>query len=187
MHVIHCWVREGVAADLDGDDLVVLVDAHAKLCREQVPILIPGRVGSACGQARVGGHITVLPAMQNATRRLSETCTHLWPHCHCCMQISAASVHCASRVSQDMRITLCLHARKRDLHDRYENLFQARQADAMSLFMWQHDITGVARFIATCSERMYRSAGPLMRTRHLISPELWLENLYNSSSLMGLL
>ena len=65
MHVIHCWVREGVAADLDGDDLVVLVDAHAKFCREQIPILIPGRVGSACGQARVGGHITVLSAVQD--------------------------------------------------------------------------------------------------------------------------
>ena len=110
MHVIHCQVREGVAADLDGDDLVVLVDAHAKLCREQVPILIPGRIGSACGQACIGGHITVFSAMQDSTHRLSETCTHLWPHCHCCMQTLTASVHCASRVSQETRITLCLSA-----------------------------------------------------------------------------
>ena len=47
-----------------------------------------------------------------------------------------------------------------DLRDRYENLFQAPQGDAMLLFMWQDDIIGVARFIDACLERMYTSAGP---------------------------
>ena len=59
-----------------------------------------------------------------------------------------------------------------DLRDRYENLFQAPQGDAMLLFMWQDDIIGVARFIDACLERMSTSAGPLVGTRHLISPEL---------------
>ena len=142
--VIHCWVREGVAADLKSDDLVVLVDAHAKLCCEQVPILIPGWVGSACGQACVGGHITVLPAMQNATHRLSATCSHFWPHCHRCAQTSTASKCPALQ----------------DLRGRFENLFQAPQGDAMILFMWQDDTIDVARFIGACLERVYTSAGP---------------------------
>ena len=47
-----------------------------------------------------------------------------------------------------------------DLRDRYENLFQAPQGDAMLLFMWQDDIIGVARFIDACLERMSTSAGP---------------------------
>ena len=37
-----------------------------------------------------------------------------------------------------------------DSRDRYENLFQAPQGDAMILFMWQDDIMGVARFIGAC-------------------------------------
>ena len=49
-----------------------------------------------------------------------------------------------------------------DLRDRYENLFQAPQGDAMILFMWQDDIIGVARFIDACLERVYTSAGPLV-------------------------
>ena len=47
-----------------------------------------------------------------------------------------------------------------DLRDRYENLFQAPQGDAMTLFMWQDDIIGVARFIEACLERVSTSAGP---------------------------
>ena len=47
-----------------------------------------------------------------------------------------------------------------DLRDRYGNLFQAPQGDAMILFMWQDDIIGVARFIDACLERVYTSAGP---------------------------
>ena len=47
-----------------------------------------------------------------------------------------------------------------DLRDRYENLFQAPQGDAMLLFMWQDDIIGVARFIDACLERVSTSAGP---------------------------
>ena len=42
----------------------------------------------------------------------------------------------------------------------------------MILFMWQDDIIGVARFMDACLERVYTSAGPYVRTRHLISPEL---------------
>ena len=38
--------------------------------------------------------------------------------------------------------------------------FQAPQADAMTLFMWQVDIIGVARFIGACLGRVYPSAGP---------------------------
>ena len=34
------------------------------------------------------------------------------------------------------------------------------QADAMSLYRWQDDITGVARLMDACSERVYTSAGP---------------------------
>ena len=37
-----------------------------------------------------------------------------------------------------------------DLRDRYENLFQAPEGDAMILFMWQDDIMGVACFIDAC-------------------------------------
>ena len=61
-----------------------------------------------------------------------------------------------------------------DLRDRYEDLFQAPQGDAMILFMWQDDIIGVARFIDACLERVYTSAGRALPwgTRHLISPEL---------------
>ena len=47
-----------------------------------------------------------------------------------------------------------------DLRDRYENLFQAPQGDAMILFMWQDDITGLARFFDACLERVSTSAGP---------------------------
>ena len=47
-----------------------------------------------------------------------------------------------------------------DLHDRYENLFQAPPGDAMILFMWQDDIIGLARFIDACLERVCTSAGP---------------------------
>ena len=47
-----------------------------------------------------------------------------------------------------------------DLRDRYENLFQAPQGKGMILFMWQDDIIGVTRFIDTCSEKVYTSAGP---------------------------
>ena len=36
------------------------------------------------------------------------------------------------------------------LRDRYENLFQAPQGDAMTLFMWQSDIIGVALFVDAC-------------------------------------
>ena len=46
------------------------------------------------------------------------------------------------------------------LKDRYENLFQAPQGDAMILVMWQDDLLGVAWFIDACSERVYTSAGP---------------------------
>ena len=46
-------------------------------------------------------------------------------------------------------------------HDRYENLFQTSQGDAMILFMWQDDIIGVARFIDAYLKRVYTSpAGP---------------------------
>ena len=45
-----------------------------------------------------------------------------------------------------------------NLHDRYENLFQAHQVNAVILFMWQDDIIGVARepdrFIDACLERV---------------------------------
>ena len=37
-----------------------------------------------------------------------------------------------------------------EMHDGYELLFQASQADAMILFMWQVDIIGVAYFIGAC-------------------------------------
>ena len=37
-----------------------------------------------------------------------------------------------------------------DALDGYENLFQAPQGDAMILFMWQDDISDVARFIDAC-------------------------------------
>ena len=47
-----------------------------------------------------------------------------------------------------------------DLRDRYENLFQAPQSDAMILFMWQDDIIGLAPFIDACLERVSTSAGP---------------------------
>ena len=52
-----------------------------------------------------------------------------------------------------------------NLRDRYENLFQAPQGDAMInlmniLFIWQDDIIGVARFIDACLERVSTSAGP---------------------------
>ena len=47
-----------------------------------------------------------------------------------------------------------------DLRDRYENLFQAPQGDAVILFMWQDDIISVAQFIDACLERVYTSAGP---------------------------
>ena len=59
-----------------------------------------------------------------------------------------------------MRSTLCLSALQgnavalQDLCDRYENLFQAHQVDAMILFIWQDDIIGVAWFIDACSERV---------------------------------
>ena len=50
-----------------------------------------------------------------------------------------------------------------DLRDRYENLFQAPQGDAMIHFMWQDCIIGVARFIDACLERVYTSDGPPVR------------------------
>ena len=50
-----------------------------------------------------------------------------------------------------------------DALDGYENLFQAPQGDAMILFMWQNDISGVARFIDACLERVYTSAVPPVR------------------------
>jgi hypothetical protein len=37
-----------------------------------------------------------------------------------------------------------------DLRERYEDLFQAPQGDAMMLFMWQDDIIGVAQSIEKC-------------------------------------
>ena len=54
---------------------------------------------------------------------------------------------------------------------RNENLFQAPQHDAMTLFMWQEDIIGVARFIDACLECTHQLALP-WGTRHLISREL---------------
>ena len=61
-----------------------------------------------------------------------------------------------------------------DLRDRYENLFQAPQGDAIILFMWQDDIIGVACFIDACLERLYISAQLALPwgARHLISPKL---------------
>lgn len=59
------WELGENAAHLNGDDLMILVHAHAKLCREQVAVLIPGRVCSAGGEACVGRHIPVLPAQPN--------------------------------------------------------------------------------------------------------------------------
>ena len=58
-----------------------------------------------------------------------------------------------------------------DLRDRYQNLFQAPQGDAMLLFMWQDGIIGVARFIDACLEEGVHISLP-WGTRHLISPEL---------------
>ena len=50
-----------------------------------------------------------------------------------------------------MRSTLCFECPAlQDLRDRYENLFQAPQGDAMILFMRQDDIIGVAQFIDAC-------------------------------------
>ena len=59
-----------------------------------------------------------------------------------------------------------------DLHDRNKNLFQAPHGDARILFMWQDDISGVARFIDECLERVYTSGGLPWGMRHLISPRL---------------
>ena len=42
-----------------------------------------------------------------------------------------------------------------DLRDRYENLFQVPQADAMIPFMWQDDIIGVAVITDACLQRVY--------------------------------
>ena len=47
-----------------------------------------------------------------------------------------------------------------DLRDRYGNLFQTPQGDAMIPFMRQDDIIGVARFIDACLKIVYTSAGP---------------------------
>ena len=45
--------------------------------------------------------------------------------------------------------------------DRYKNLCQAPEGDAMILFMWKKDESiDVARFIDACLERVYTSAGP---------------------------
>ena len=41
----------------------------------------------------------------------------------------------------------------------------------MRLFMWQTDLVAVAKFLDECLELVY-TAGPLMRARHLISPEV---------------
>ena len=46
-----------------------------------------------------------------------------------------------------------------DLRDRYANLFQAPQGDAMILFVWQDDVVGVARFSDACLESVYTSFG----------------------------
>ena len=58
-----------------------------------------------------------------------------------------------------------------DMQDRYQNLFQAAQGEAMILFMWQDDNIGFARFIDVCLESLsvYASAGPPVGDRHLIS------------------
>ena len=47
-----------------------------------------------------------------------------------------------------------------DLRDRNSTCFRRLRCDAMTLFMWQDDIIGVARFIDACLERVYTSAGP---------------------------
>ncbi len=65
LHDSHCHFSVGLLADLYGDDLVILVDAHPKLCCEQVSVLIPGGVCSACGQACVGCDIAILPVARH--------------------------------------------------------------------------------------------------------------------------
>jgi hypothetical protein len=44
-------------------------------------------------------------------------------------------------------------------------LFQTPQGGAMTLFMWQGDIMGIANIIDACLERAYTSAGPPMGER----------------------
>ena len=46
-----------------------------------------------------------------------------------------------------------------DLRDRYENLLQAPQGDAIVPFMWQDDSVGVARIFDECLERVSTSQG----------------------------
>ena len=82
----------------------------------------------------------------------------------CCAFRSASS----AKLKPDLCFGLCvgiIHASK---HDRYENLFQAPQGDAMILFMWQDDIIGVAHAWKECTHQL----ALLWGTRHLISPEL---------------
>ena len=47
-----------------------------------------------------------------------------------------------------------------DLRDRNKSCCKVPHGDAMILSMWQGDITGVARFIVACLERVYTVAGP---------------------------
>ena len=67
---------------------------------------------------------------------------------------------CQQGVLGDEKHLLFEYPAFQDLRDRYEDLFQAPQGDAMILFMWQDDIIGVARFIDACLERVSTSAGP---------------------------
>ena len=69
---------------------------------------------------------------------------------------------CQQGVLEDGKHLLVECPALQDLLDRYENLFQAPQNDAMILFMWQDDIIGVARFTDACLERVSTLAGPPM-------------------------
>ena len=66
-----------------------------------------------------------------------------------------------------------------DLRDRYENLFQAYQGDAMTLFMWQDDVIGVARVIDHAQKECYTSAGPPVGDQASDQPfkVCWLEKM----------
>ena len=59
-----------------------------------------------------------------------------------------------------------------DLRDKRPHLFDGAQTNAMVLFMWQDDITGVVRFIDECLERS---------STHLISPEMAGKDVMNLS------
>ena len=97
-----------------------------------------------------------------------------------CCGASADALPCFRPCNKRSCLPLCSRACGRHRSEQFspsycsENLFQAPQGDGMILFRWQDDIIGVARFIDTCLERVYTSAGLLgpWGTRHLISPEL---------------